>query len=170
MRERSNESGNKTPTSPTSDRHEPAPLNVPIVVDDATLLASRATAALAAAGEAGEILTTGSWYYRLHRALHDPASAGSLTTMVAKLPPAAKDALMVTLDDLPPEIVVPGPRLLVPIMGALRLRRRVNHLTAEAIAAAMVSRASIRVTADAPLLRVACDELGIRLDLLAPFA
>jgi len=146
---------------------------VPIVVDDATLLAiltRRAAADLAAATQAGDVLTTGSWYYRLHRALHDPTLAGSLTTMVAKLPPAAKDALLVTLDDLPGEIVVPGPRVLVPLMGALRLRRRVNHLTAEALAAAMVSRASIRVTAEAPLLREACDELGIRLDLLAPFA
>jgi len=145
---------------------------VPTVVDDATLLAiltGRAAAALLAAAEAGEVLTTGSWYYRLHRALHDPASAGSLSTMVANLSSAAKDALLVTLDDLPPEIVVPGPRLLVPVMGALRLRRRVNHLTAEALAAAMISGAAIRVTAEAPLLRDACDQLGITVDLLPPF-
>ncbi|MBA2609020.1 MAG: hypothetical protein H0U92_08790, partial [Actinobacteria bacterium] len=47
---------------------------------------------------AGEVLTTGCWYYRLHRALHDPMSAGSLSTMVANLPAAAKD----TLDGLDP--------------------------------------------------------------------
>ena len=90
--------------------------------------------------------------------------------MAADLPPPAKDALLLTLDDLPPEIVVPGPRLLVPVMGALRLRKRVNHLTAEALAAALIAGASIRVTTDALLLREACNELGVRLDVLSPFA
>jgi len=146
---------------------------VPTVVDDATLLAiltRRASEALVAAAEAGEVLTTGCWYYRLHRALHDPMSAGSLSTMVANLPAAAKDTLLVTLDDLPPEIVVPGPRLLVPLMGALRLHRPVNHLTAEALATALVSGARVRVTTEAPLLRDACAELGIHLDVVTPFA
>ena len=146
---------------------------MPTVVDDATLLAiltRRASEILVRAAEAGEVLTTGSWYYRLHRALHDPMAAGSLSTMVANLPAAAKDSLLASLDDLPPEIVVPGPRLLVPVMGALRLRRRVNHLTAEALAAAMVSGAGVRVTTEAPLLRGACDELGIHLDVVTPFA
>ncbi|MDQ6616576.1 MAG: hypothetical protein M3083_17995 [Actinomycetota bacterium] len=146
---------------------------MPTVVDDATLLAilsGRASAALAEEARAGQVLITGSWYYRLHRALHDPASSGSLSNMVANLAAPAKDALLIALDDLPPEIVVPGPRLLVPVMGTLSLRRRVNHLTAEALAAAMVSGAAIRVTTDAPLLRDACYELGIRLDLLPAFA
>ncbi len=145
---------------------------MPTVVDDATLLAilsRRATTALVAGVEAGEVLTTSSWYYRLYRALHDPASVGSLSTVVANLPPTAKDTLLATLDDLPPEIVVPGPRLVVPVMGAFRLRRRVNHLTAEALAVALISGASIRVTIEAPLLRQACNELDIRLQLLSPF-
>ena len=145
---------------------------MPTVVDDKTLLAilsRRAGATLIAAAEAGEVLTTGSWYYRLHRALHDSASAGSLSTMAAELPPGAGKALFTALDDLPPEIIVPGPRLTVPVMGALHLRRRVNHLTAEALAVAMISGAAIRVTVDAPLLRAACGELGIRLELLSPF-
>jgi len=90
--------------------------------------------------------------------------------MAATLSPPATAELLATLDDLPPEIIVPGPRLLVPVMGALRLRRRVNHLTAEAVAAAMISGAGIRVTADAPLLRDACVQLGITLDLRPPFA
>jgi hypothetical protein len=54
-------------------------------------------------------------------------------------------------------------------MGALRLRRRVNHLTAEALAAAPVSEAGIRVTTESPLLRDACYELGVTLDLRTPF-
>jgi hypothetical protein len=58
---------------------------------------------------------------------------------------------------------------MVPIMGALRLRRRVNHLTAEALAVAKLSDGGIRVTAEAPLLRERCAELGIRLEVLSPF-
>jgi hypothetical protein len=91
---------------------------------------------------AGEVLTTSSWYYRLHRAIHDPISTGSLSRMATNLPPADWDGLLAALDDLPPEIVVPGPRLVVPIMGVLRLRRRVNHLTAEALAVAKLEMSS----------------------------
>jgi hypothetical protein len=49
------------------------------VVDDATLLAiltRRASAALSAAASAGDVLTTGSWYYRLA-----PVLARRLTTL-----------------------------------------------------------------------------------------
>ncbi len=119
---------------------------------------------------AGEVFTTSSWYYRLHRAIHDPTSTGSLSRIAANLPPADWEGLLAALDDLPPEIVVPGPRLVVPIMGALRLRRRVNHLTAEALAVAKLSGGGIRVTTEAPLLRESCVELGIRLEVLPPFA
>ncbi len=142
------------------------------VVDDGSLLAilaQRASATLAAAAEAGEVISTGSWYYRLHRALHDPTSEGPLSKMVALLPPAARNALFVLLDDLPPAIVVPGPRVLVPVMGALGLRRRVNYLTAEALAAAVVNQARIRVTVETALLRRACEELNIPLDVLTPY-
>jgi hypothetical protein len=145
---------------------------VPTVVDDATLLAiltRRATRRVLSAVAEGDVLTTGSWYYRVHRAPHDHESTGSLSAMVANLSPSAKHDLYVILDDLPPEIVVPGPRLLVPVMGALRLRRRVNHLTAEALAAALISGASIRVTAESALLRDACSELAIHLEVLTPF-
>jgi hypothetical protein len=142
-----------------------------IVVDDASLLAiltKRAGTSLAAAAEAGEVICTGSWYYRLHRALHDPASAGSLSTMAAALSPAARNVLFRLLDDLPPEIAVPGPRVLVPVMGALGLRRRVNFLTAEALAAALLNQARIRVATETPLLRGACAELAVPLEVAAP--
>jgi hypothetical protein len=84
--------------------------------------------------------------------------------------PVANEQLLAVLDDLPPEIVVPAPRLLVPVMGTLRLRRRVNYLTAEGLAAALVIGATIRVAVEAPLLRDACEELGIELQVLSPFA
>jgi len=144
---------------------------VSTVVDDATLLAiltKRAAAHLLAAAGMGEILTTRSWYYRLHRAIHDERSTGSLSRVAADLSSAAQAELHELLDELPPEIVVPGPRLLVPVMGALRLQRRVNYLTAEALATAMITGANIRATIEAPLLSAACAELGIGLELLPP--
>jgi hypothetical protein len=142
------------------------------VVDDASLLAilaRRARATLAAVAEAGEVITTGSWYYRLHRALHDPTSEGPLSKMMALLPTAARNALFVLLDDLPTAIVVPGPRVLVPVMGTLGLQRHVNYLTAEALAAAVVNEARVRVTVETALLRGACEELNGPLDVLTPY-
>jgi len=144
---------------------------MPTVIDDATLFAVltyQAGEALLAAASEGNVVTTSHWYYRLHRALHDPSSAGSLSAMAARLPSDARDALGVRLNDLPPEIVVPGPRLLVPVMGALRLRRRVNFLTAEALAAALVTDGTVRVSVDAPLLRDSCAQLGIGLEVRSP--
>jgi hypothetical protein len=143
-----------------------------VVVDDATLLSiltGRASAVLAETVRAGEVSTTGSWYYRLHRAIHDPASSGSLSAIVANLSPETRAVLFPRLDDLPPEIVVPGPRLVVPVMGALRLTKRVNHLTAEALAVALISNARIRVSIEARLLRDACQELAIPLEVVSPF-
>jgi hypothetical protein len=89
--------------------------------------------------------------------------------MVARLSAAARDALVSKLDDLPAEIVVPGPRLVVPVMGALRLPRRVNHLTAEAVAVALIAGAPIRVSVEAPLLRDSCVALRIPLEVRSPF-
>jgi hypothetical protein len=105
---------------------------------------------------------------RPHRALHDPASTGSLSAMAASLSPAVRADLYDLLNALPSEVVVPGPRRLVPMMGSLRLQWRVNHLTAEALAAAMITRANIRVSVEAVLLSGVCTELGIPLELRSP--
>jgi hypothetical protein len=105
------------------------------VIDDATLLTvltGRAGPQILGDAAAGRVVTTGAWYNRLHRAIHDSASTGSLSTTAAAMSPVAKEQLLAVVDDLPLEIVVPAPRLLVPVMGALRLRRRVNYVTAEA--------------------------------------
>jgi hypothetical protein len=83
--------------------------------------------------------------------------------MVTAKSPGAKEQLLAVLDDLPPEIVVPAPRLLVQSWANFDLRRRVNYLTAEALAAALVISATIRVAVEAPLLRDACEELGMEL-------
>jgi hypothetical protein len=143
------------------------------VVDDATLLtilAREAGQELLSLADEGEVLTTGSWYYRLHRAMHDPASTGALTRMASALPAAGRSFLWSTIDDPPQEIVIPGPRLVVPVMGSLRLTQRVNHLTAEALAVALVAGAAIRVSVEAPMLDQACRELGIELRVRPPYA
>src|SRR5438552_962435 len=124
MRGRSSRSAATTPTSPSSDPVGSTDRMPSVVVDDATLLSiltGRSSAVLAETVRAGEVSTTASWYYRLHRALHDPASAGPLSAIVANLSVEARAVLFRLLDDLPAEIVVPGPRLVVPVMGALRL-------------------------------------------------
>jgi hypothetical protein len=146
---------------------------VPTVVDDATLLtilARQASRELLSLADEGDVLTTGSWYYRLHWALHDPASTGALSRMASALPAAGRSFLWSTIDDPPHEISVPDPRLVVPVMGSLRLTQRVNHLTAEALAVALAAGAAIRVSVEAPMLEQACRQLDIELPVRPPYA
>jgi hypothetical protein len=145
---------------------------VATVIDEATLLAiltTQASALLLSATEAGQIVTTSSWYYRLYRAVHDPHSSGVFSRQVAALPQPVRDELYEALDDLPTEISVLGPRLVVPVMGSLHLARPVNHLTAEALAVALISRAGIRIATDSPPFERACGELGISLEIRSPY-
>lgn len=146
---------------------------MPTVVDDATLLAvlaRQAEANLQAAAEAGNVLTTSSWYYRLSRALHDPQSTGQLTRMAADLGSEARERLLAVVDDLPEEIAVLSARRLVPVMSAIRVSHRVNYLATEALATALLSDGGIRIATDSPGLRRACDELDIRLELRPPLS
>jgi hypothetical protein len=58
------------------------------VVDDLTLLAilsGDAEPSLLSAVESGEVLTTGTWYCRLHRAINDPKSTGIFSRIAAEL-------------------------------------------------------------------------------------
>jgi hypothetical protein len=66
--------------------------------------------------------------------------------MVAALPDPSQAFLWSTIDNPPQKIRVPGPRLVVPVMGSLRLTQRLNVLTAEALALALVADAAIRVS------------------------
>lgn len=140
-----------------------------LVVDDALLLAVLAGGAEAEIDWAlgrGELHTTGSWYYRLGRALHDPRRAGSLSNAMAALPPERRTRVLAGLDVLPPQIGLISPRYLVPVMARLPLERRVNFLTGEAVAAALMLGARIQVTVESPLLREACQVLGIDLEVV----
>jgi len=141
-----------------------------VIVDDALLLAVLAGTApeeFAVALEEGEIATTGSWYWRIGRALRDTASTGSLSRALTELDPGRQAHVLAAIDDLPAAINLPSLRHLVPVMTALRVGRPLNLLTAEAIAAAIVLDASIAVTTRSALLTESCDRLGVGLRLLS---
>lgn len=140
-----------------------------IVVDDHTLLAVLAGNVdedVRRLIPTGEVFTTGSWYYRLARAVHDPGSGGSLSRQFISLPDEVRSGVLGALEELPYEIGLLSPRVLVPVMASLSGVGRFNHLNAEAIAACLVLPARLRVVAAAPMLRTACERLGIGLDVL----
>jgi hypothetical protein len=146
---------------------------MPQVVDDLTLLAilsSEAGPPLLSAVESGDVWTTGTWYYRLHRAINDPKSAGIFSRIAAELSSERRLELMHSLNDPPAQITIPGPRLVVPIMGALRLEPRPNLLTAEAVAVALLCSGNIRLATASPPLAQACQTYGIFLAVDAPIA
>jgi hypothetical protein len=123
-----------------------------LVVDDALLLSALgggATGEVADAAQRGDLYTTGSWYYRLARATHDWSFGGRLSSALDALPGAERTRVSVALDTLPPEIGLLDMRRLVPIMRRLG-GRRLNFLTAEAVATALALSAAVRVTTDSP--------------------
>ena len=104
---------------------------MPQVVDDLTFLAilsNNAGPPLLSAVESGDVWTTGTWYYRLHRAINDPKSTGIFSRMAAELSSERRSELMHALNDPPAQITIPGPRLVVPAMGALDLTRAQTFL------------------------------------------
>lgn len=143
-----------------------------IVIDDHTLvavLAHQADPDLRRQLDRNEVFTTGSWYYRLARAVRDRESSGSLSRRVEDLAPEVRQDVMASLDSLPPYIGIQSPRLLVPIMAKVSADiRRLNHLNAEALASALVLGASIRVVVAPELLRSARSTLGIALEVASP--
>ena len=146
---------------------------MPQVVDDLTLLAILSSAAgppLLSAVESGDVWTTGIWYYRLHGAINDPRSTGIFSRMAAELSSERRSELMHALNDPPAKITIPGPRLVVLVMGALRLDPRPNLLTAEAVAVALLCGGSIRLATASPPLAQACEAYGISLVVEAPIA
>jgi hypothetical protein len=140
-----------------------------IVIDDHTLvavLAQEADRGLHRQFEASEVFTTGSWYYRLARAVRDRQTAGSLSRRVEGLAPEVREEVMTSLERLPEQIGIQSPRILVPIMAKLSSDiSRLNHLNAEALAAALVLGAPIRVVVASDLLSSAAASIGIALEV-----
>lgn len=140
-----------------------------IVVDDALLLGALAGSAphgLQDASAARALATTGSWYWRLGRAILDPSSAGTLSRAFADLSEEGQQRVEAGLHSLPAEIGLVSLRRLVPVMTALDSGRRLNLLTAEAIASALLLEADIGVATRSTLLEDACGRLGIQVHLI----
>jgi hypothetical protein len=143
---------------------------VAVVIDDRLLLAVVAGAAprqVATELTTGAVYTASCWYWRLGRAVTAGSGTGSLSGRLAALTPADQDRVRWAMHELPDEIGLLTSRTVVPVMLALRLRRLLNMLNAEALAVALLTRASVLVTTDAPLLRSGADELGVSYQLIS---
>lgn len=134
-----------------------------LVVDDHNLLrvlAGQFENDDADALEAGAVFTTGSWYWRLARAVRGPASSGQLTRAFATLGDQSQDAVRAALADLPAQVGLYGARELVPVMTSLRTPRRVN-LSGEAVDTALLLDATIVVATRSDLMAESCQALDI---------
>ena len=143
-----------------------------VLVDDALLLALIAErdepsiAPYLTQVTAGEVFTTGSWFWRLARALSGP-TRGVLSRQLESLGEDERQRVRLALADLPPEIGLLSLRRLVPVMSALG--GQLNLLTAEAIAAAVVLESEIAVTTESPLLVQAAAAAGVTVRVVPLF-
>ena len=135
-----------------------------IVIDDQLSLATLSDAAPAEISTAvarGEVFTTGSWYYRLGRAVTAGSGTGALSGRFQALDEPVRRGVLASLEELPDEIGLLSLRVLVPVMQALAVTRPLNFLNAEALGAALVLDATIAVNVDAPLLRSGATDLAV---------
>lgn len=135
-----------------------------IVIDDQLLLAvlsDTASAAMTASVANGELFTTGSWYYRLGRAIVAGSGTGSLSGRVKALEDSARQRVTAPLEDLPDKIGLLSLRVVVPVMQALTVTRPSNFFNPEALGAALLLDASLVVAVDAPLLRSGAAHLTV---------
>lgn len=138
-------------------------------MDDALLLAALAGAIpteLLAVHQAGDLFTTASWYYRLSRAVHDRSFAGALSSSLSRLGPSRRSLVLAGVDALPEGIGLVDLRVLVPVMTRLDVGRRLNFLTAEAVATAVTLEGAIWVTTSSVLMTDACHALSIDLHVV----
>ena len=135
-----------------------------IVIDDQLLLAVLSDTApgdIAAAVAAGAVFTTGSWYYRLGRAVTAGTGTGSLSGRFQALDGPVREQVLASLEFLPDQIGLLSLRVVVPVMQVLAVTRPLNFLNAEALGAALLLDASLAVTVDAPLLRRGAEDLSV---------
>ena len=140
-----------------------------VVIDDRLLLdclADRIPQPVANELERGEVFTTGAWYYRLGRAAFGGSGAGTLSGRLAYLEATTRQQVGAALQELPDNIGLLHPRVVVPVMFTLRVRRQLNVLTAEALAVAVLLQARIAVTTEAPLLHAGATDLGLDYQVL----
>lgn len=120
----------------------------------------------------GRMSTTGSWYYRLCSALHEPDIAGALSGPIAELPAALLSAVIERVVRLPDEIRLLSMRELAWPASALGRRHGLNFLAAEALGAAMVDGAAIATIGRnlPPRLAAAAQLEGVRVITRPPAA
>jgi len=141
-----------------------------VVIGDRLLLdvlTRRAAQAPARDFEADGIFTTSAWYYRLGRAALSGTGTGSLSGRLATFREDVRSNLLGDLRELPDDIGLLHPRVVVPVMFSLRVRRQLNMLSAEALAVAILVSGSVLVTTDSPLIKSGAQELGIEYDQLS---
>lgn len=108
-----------------------------------------------------EIYTTGCWYYRLTRAVMAGSGDGSLSGRFAALGEEGQRQALAGLTQLPASVGLLSYRTVVPIMGALRVRRPLNMLNAEALAVALVVEGDVIVSVGSRLLADGARDLDI---------
>jgi hypothetical protein len=139
-----------------------------VVIDDRLLLdvlAGQAPDEITVEMGSG-VFTTSAWYYRLGRAVFGGSGSGALSGRFASLDHDVAERVRAQMGDLPSNIGLLHPRVVVPVMFTLRVRRQLNVLAAEALAVALLLPARLLVTTDAPLLRSAADETGVDYQVL----
>ncbi len=135
-----------------------------VVVDDhllIDLLADQARGWLAEAVGESIVYTTSSWYFRVANAAGRGSGSGSLSGRIATMPASMQLVVRDRIARLPESIGLIGPRRLVPLMAGLRTPRRLNYLSSEAVALAVLTEATVAVRTDSPLLREACGALSV---------
>ncbi|HUP71346.1 MAG TPA: hypothetical protein VM142_16255 [Acidimicrobiales bacterium] len=112
----------------------------------------------------GHLSTTGSWYYRLCGALHDPDLVGSLSGPVAALPAELRAGVIERVIALPSSIQLVSMRELAWPASGLGRRHGLNLLAAEALGAAVKSGAAIATAANnlPPKLMAAAMQENVR--------
>jgi hypothetical protein len=133
---------------------------VAVVIDDHLLL--EVLSGLRSGHSLGEeIYTTGCWYYRLTRAVMAGSGDGSLSGRFAALGEEGQRQALAGLTQLPAAVGLLSYRTVVPIMGALRVRRPLNMLNAEALAVALVVDGDVTVSVGSRLLADGARDLDI---------
>jgi len=135
-----------------------------VVIDDHLLLgvlAGLPSEAIAEEMQADVVYTTGCWYYRLARAVQAGSGSGSLAGRLGALGAEERERALTSLQVLPQMIGLLSYRTVVPVMAALRVRRPLNMLNAEALAVALIVDGRVRTAVSSELLRSGAQDLAI---------
>ena len=121
-----------------------------VVIDDHLLrevLLEREPSWVRRARRGGRLATTGSWYYRLCSALHDPDLIGSLSGPIAELPVGLRSGVIERVVTLPESVEMISMRGLAWPASQLGRRYGLNLFAAEALGAAVASGSAIATAA-----------------------